>query len=82
MKCYEIKNCVFNGKDHKESKCPPHKLQVGCWEYDWVSYYNEMPDCEEKLEWRDFMINNCTKCKIYELHKNEVDNFLEGLRNS
>jgi len=81
MKCYEIKNCIFNGTNHFESKCPPHKLQLGCWEYDWVSFYKAMPDKKEKLEWRQTMLENCPNCVIYSKHKEEIDIILNGLQN-
>ena len=82
MKCYEIKNCPFNGTEHATSKCPPHKLKVGCWEYDWVSFYNKMPECEEKLEWKEVMLSKCPNCEVYRLHENDMKAILEGLRNS
>ncbi|MBS4537495.1 hypothetical protein GOQ27_03420 [Clostridium sp. D2Q-11] len=82
MKCYEIKNCPFKGTDHSTSKCPPHKLKVGCWEYDWVSYYNKMPECNEKLEWREVMLKRCTNCKVYKLHREDMNVILEALKNS
>jgi len=82
MKCYELKNCCFNGTDPKESKCQPYQQQIGCWEYDWVSLYKSMADCEEKYEWREFMLEKCPKCTVYKLHKEEVNHILEGLRNS
>jgi len=80
MKCYELKNCCFNGTDPSVSKCQPHQLQIGCWEYDWVSYYNSMPECEEKYEWRDVMLNRCPGCQVYALHPEEMERILEGLR--
>jgi len=46
MKCYEMKNYYFNGTDPKEFKCPPHELQVGCWEHDWVGFYSAMPSIQ------------------------------------
>lgn len=82
MKCYEIKNCSFNGTDPAKSRCQPHQLQIGCWEYDWVSLYKSMPECVEKYEWRDVMLDGCPDCAVYKLHKEEMDNILEGLRSS
>jgi len=82
MKCYEIKNCCFNGTEHVTSKCPPHKFKIGCWEYDWVSFYNKMPECKEKLEWREIMLNKCPKCEVYEIHKDDMEKILQGLRNA
>lgn len=82
MKCYELKNCCYNGTDPKESCCQPHQLQIGCWEYDWVSLYISAPDGEEKYEWRDVMLNRCPGCEVYKLHKGDMDRILEGLRNS
>lgn len=82
MKCYELKNCCFNGTNSTESRCQPHQLQIGCWEFDWVDFYATIPDCDEKYEWRDVMLNGCPVCIVYKLHKDEMDRILEGLRNS
>lgn len=82
MKCYEIKNCCFNGTDPKEAKCQPYQLQIGCWEYDWVSLYKVMPDCDEKYEWREIMLVNCPNCEVYKLHKVEMDSVLERLQDA
>lgn len=81
MKCYEIKNCSFNGTDPENSKCPPHRLQIGCWEYDWAGFYKVMPDCKEKLEWREVMLNNCPVCGVYKLHEAEMKDMLFRLAN-
>jgi hypothetical protein len=82
MKCCELKNCCFNGTDPKESICQPYQLQIGCWEYDWVALYKDMPDCNEKYKWRDVMLNGCPACIVYKIHKDKMDQILEGLRNS
>lgn len=79
MKCYELKGCYFNGTDPRESKCPSHREQVGCWEYDWLSFYNSMPDCADKYEWRETMFKICPECEMYKLHKQSVDMFLKEL---
>jgi hypothetical protein len=79
-KCYEINNCPFNtGKVPENTKCPPFDRKIGCWEYDWVSFYNKMPDCIEKIEWRNSMINRCKQCKVYLEHKVEMDSILNKL---
>lgn len=82
MKCYELKNCCFNGTDPEKSRCQPYKLQISFFEFDWVSLYRAMPDSDEKYEWRDVMLENCPQCEVYKLHKSEVERVLEGLRNS
>jgi hypothetical protein len=41
-----------------------------------------MPDCDEKYEWRDVMLKRCPECVVYKIHKDEMDQILEGLRNS
>lgn len=79
MRCYEVKKCYFNGTNPAGSKCPPHREQVGCWEYDWLSFYAGMPDCAEKYEWRETMLKICPECQVYKLHKPEIDGFLRGL---
>lgn len=79
MKCYEIKNCTFNGTDPEKSKCPPHRLQIGCWEHDWISFYKNMPDCTEKLEWREIMLKACPVCEVYKLHEVEMKDMLYRL---
>lgn len=76
MKCYEIKNCPFKGTAPDMSKCPPYRLQIGCWEYDWASFYKNMPDCKEKLEWREVMLKNCSVCEVYKLHEMEMKEIL------
>jgi hypothetical protein len=81
MKCYEIKECLFNGTSPNESKCPPYKLQIGCWEYDWASFYNSMPECKEKLEWLEEMLKNCPACVVYRLHREEMKGSLDKLHN-
>ena len=79
-KCYELLNCPFNaGEVPKGAKCPPFDLKIGCWEYDWSEFYNNMPDCKEKTEWRDGMIRRYKKCKVYQEHKDEMDLILEKL---
>ncbi|MTI65118.1 MAG: hypothetical protein FH753_00760 [Firmicutes bacterium] len=80
MKCYEIKKCPFNGTDNSKSKCSPHKLQIGCWEYNWVSFYKKIPECNEKLKWREEMLKRCLNCEIYPLYKKDIDKFLKGLK--
>ncbi|HYF83493.1 MAG TPA: hypothetical protein VEB00_10765 [Clostridia bacterium] len=82
MNCYEMKNCCFNGTNPQGSKCPPHQMQIGCWEYDWLSFYTIMLECEEKYKWRDIMLEKCPECVVYCLHKHEIDRILEGLKNS
>lgn len=82
MKCYELTNCRFSGTVPEESKCPPHKMQITCWEYDWLSFYASLPDCDEKYDWRDIMLNDCPLCPVYELHKSEIDTMLDSLRNA
>ncbi len=81
MKCYEIKNCIFSGTNHCDSKCPPHKLQLGCWEYYRVSFYKSMPDNKEKLGRRQVMLDNCPNCVVYSSHKKDIDIILNGLKN-
>jgi hypothetical protein len=79
-KCYEINNCPFNtGEVPENAKCPPFDMKIGCWEYDWVSFYNEMSECKEKVEWCDSMINRCKQCKVYLEHKVEMDSILNKL---
>lgn len=80
MKCFEIKKCPFNGTNPKKSKCPPHRLQIGCWEYDWVSFYKAMPDGEEKENWRKIMLEECPYCEVYKTNKSDIDKFLKGLK--
>lgn len=80
MKCWEIKCCCFKDTEPRQSKCQPHKLQIGCWEYDWVGFYNAMPDCDEKLEWRDVMFSDCPECPVYQAHKVDLGNILKGLK--
>lgn len=82
MKCWEIKECCFEGTDPTESKCPPYVLQISCWEYDWVSFYRAMPDCEEKMEWRDVMLSDCPNCPVYTLHEGHLSEILEGLESA
>lgn len=79
-KCWDIKQCPFRGTNPEKSKCGAYKTQVGCWEYDWVGFYNEMPDCAGKIEWRNTMLDGCPRCEVYSLHKKEMDSVLEGLR--
>lgn len=80
MKCYEINNCPFNsGKVPENVKCPPFEKKIGCWEYDWAGFYNNLPDCNEKTEWRDGMINRCKQCKVYLEHKSVMDRILTKL---
>lgn len=80
MKCYELKKCPFKDTDSEGTMCPPYELGIGCWEYNWVEFYKEMPDCKAKEEWREIMLEKCPQCKVYEIHKKEVDEFLDGLR--
>ncbi len=79
MKCWEIRECIFKGTDPKESRCPPYELQISCWEYDWNRFYRAMPDCQEKLEWRDVMLTECPICLVYRLHKSYLSEILKGL---
>jgi hypothetical protein len=82
LKCWEIKNCPFNNTDPQKSTCPPHKNNCGCWEYDWVGFYNQMPDCEEKLQWRLAMLSNCKECEVYKYKELELDKILNDLEKS
>ena len=81
-KCYQIKNCPFNGTDPEDSKCPVYKKQIDCWEYDWISFYNQMTDCNEKIVWRDNMLKRCKNCKIFPLHRKKIKKILDKLKNS
>ena len=82
MKCYEINNCPFNtGKVPPNAICPPFDLKIGCWEYDWAGFYDKMPDCKEKIEWRDSMISRCMQCKVYLEHKEDMNLILNKLGN-
>jgi len=79
-KCYEIKNCPFyTGAVPAEVKCPVYDLKIGCWEYDWVSFYNQMPNSSEKTEWRCGMIEHCKTCEVYFDHKEEMDKIINQL---
>lgn len=79
MKCWEIKHCIFEGTNPEESKCPPHMNQCGCWEYDWITFYKQMPECKEKIEWKEIMLENCPNCVVYK-HKNKaIDKVLRQL---
>ncbi len=81
-KCYDILNCPFNkGEVPANIKCPPFEFKIGCWEYDWIGLYNKMPDGEEKLQWRNMMIEKCMTCEVYFEHKIEMDRILEQLKN-
>ena len=79
-KCYQINNCPFNrGRVPASAKCPTFDLKIGCWEYDWVAFYSNMPDCKEKTEWREGMISRCKQCKVYLEHKAEMDLILNKI---
>ncbi len=82
MKCWEIKDCPFKDTDFRDSKCPSFKLQINCWEYDWVSFYQAMPDCEGKLEWRDVMLTECPNCFVCSLHRDAISKIVKGLENA
>ena len=74
-KCYEIKNCPFyTGEAPVGVKCPAFELKIGCWEFDWASFYSKMPVGKEKTEWRCGMVEKCKLCKVYKYHKLEMDN--------
>ncbi len=82
LKCYELINCPFNHTCHEKSKCPPHQNQMGCFEYDWVHFYNQMPDGEDKEQWKTFMLNKCPQCDVYQYHPEEINHMLKRLKSS
>lgn len=79
MNCWELKDCIFNKMEPQESKCPVYKQQCGCWEFDWVSFYNQMPECKEKEEWKKIMLTNCPECVVYKHKKENLEAILDSL---
>ena len=73
---WDIKECPFNGTNASEVSCPVYANQTSCWEFDWLSFYDAMPDGSDKYEWKRMMIEGCSDCKVRNLHEREVDAFL------
>jgi len=81
-KCLQIKNCPFIGIDPENSKYPVYENQIGCWEFNWISFYNKMPDCNEKILWRDEMLKKCKNCEIFSFHRKKIKKSLDKFKNS
>ena len=81
-RCWEIKSCPFSGTDPTDAKCPAYASQTACWEYDWLSFCEVMPDGPEKAEWKRTMLEWCASCAVRSKHGEQVDAFTEKLRSA
>ena len=79
-KCYELIDCPFNGLDPDNSNCPVHKNQSSCWEYDWISFYNKMPECQEKEDWKKAMVEKCRNCSVRDKKPDLINKLIEDLK--
>lgn len=81
-RCWDIKSCPFSATDPADARCPAYASQTTCWECDWLSFYQAMPDGPEKAEWKRMMLECCASCAVRSRHEQEIDAFMEELRSA
>ncbi|MBN1971357.1 MAG: hypothetical protein JXR48_17820 [Candidatus Delongbacteria bacterium] len=80
MKCYEKINCPFNNGTAPEGvNCPVFDKKISCWEFDWVKFYNDLPDGTDKEQWKCGFMDYCKNCELYSQHKEKMDSYFESM---
>jgi len=67
-RCYQIKDCPFDTEKPTSTSCPARRLEIGCWQYDWVAHYRGLPRGPASEEWKQAMLDACPGCVVYALH--------------
>ncbi len=78
--CYELKRYpYFLGTAPAEMNCPVFDNKSNCWEFNWLDFYQNIKDDDEKKIWKQEMIKFCKSCEIYKDHKEQLDKFFYNL---